>query len=174
MLYRPEAFDALTDTPWNEERVRRSIREIVADTDAGLRGPKLLWRAHEWDSWHATSPMKQLYVGGAGVLWGLDALRRRGQAETSLDLSDLAMRNLERFRERPDYIDWGVPEPRESALFLGEAGIVLVAWRLAPSTELADRPVRPRTRERREPGGRGLLGGARHAHGCAGDARVDG
>ncbi len=139
MLYRPEAFDALTDTPWNEERVRRSIREIVADTDAGLRGPKLLWRAHEWDCWHATSPMKQLYVGAAGVLWGLDALRRRGHAETTLDLSDLALRNLERFRERPDYIDWNIPEPRESALFLGEAGIVLVAWRLAPSRELADR-----------------------------------
>ena len=139
MLYQREAFEALTGTPWNEERVRRSIRELVADTDAALRGPKLLWRAHEWDRWHATSPMKQLYVGSAGVLWGLDALRRRGHAETTLDLADLAVRNLERFRERPDYIDWHVPEPRDSALFLGEAGIVLVAWRLAPSTELADR-----------------------------------
>ena len=119
--------------------MQRSIREIVADTDGALRGPKLLWRANEWDRWHATSPMKQLYVGAAGVLWGLDALRRRGHAETTLDLANLAVRNLERFLERPDYIDWNLPEPRDSALFLGEAGIVLVAWRLAPSTELSDR-----------------------------------
>ncbi len=138
MLYQPEAFEALTDEAWNEERVQRRIREIVADTDEALRGPKLLWRAHEWDSWHATSPMKQLYVGAAGVLWGLDALRRREHAETTLDLADLAVRNLERFRERPDYVDWNLPEPRDSALFLGEAGIVLVAWRLAASTVLAD------------------------------------
>jgi hypothetical protein len=83
--------------------------------------------------------MKNLYVGSAGVLWGLDELRRRGQAESRLDLGDLALRNLERFRERPDYIDWKLPEPRDGALFLGEAGIVLVAWRLAPSAELDDR-----------------------------------
>lgn len=139
MLYLPEAFEPLTDERWDEARVREAIRGIVADTDSALRGPKLLWRAHEWDRWRATSPMKQLYVGAAGVLWGLDALRRRGHAESALDLADLALRNLERFRERPDYIDWKLPEPRESALFLGEAGVVLVAWRLAPSAELADR-----------------------------------
>jgi lantibiotic modifying enzyme len=139
VLYRQEAFEPLTEEPWDAERVRAAIRGIVADTDGALRGPKLLWRAHEWDRWHATSPMKQLYVGAAGVLWGLDALRRRGHAETRLDLADLAIRNLGLSRRRPDYIDWNVPEPRESALFLGEAGIVLVAWRLAPSSELADR-----------------------------------
>lgn len=139
MLYRPEAFEPLTEAAWNPDQVSDRIRAIVADTDKALRGPKLLWRADSWDSWHATSPMKNLYVGSAGVIWGLDALRRRGHAETTLDLAALAVRNLERFRVRPDYIDWILPEPRESALFLGEAGIVLVAWRLAPSTELADR-----------------------------------
>lgn len=139
MLYQPEAFEPLTDAAWNPDQVSDRIRAIVADTDKALRGPTLLWRADSWDSWHATSPMKNLYVGSAGVIWGLDALRRRGHAETTLDLAALAVRNLERFRVRPDYIDWKLPEPRESALFLGEAGIVLVAWRLAPSTELADR-----------------------------------
>lgn len=31
-----------------------------------------------------------------------------------------------------------LPEPRESSLLCGETGILLVAWRLAPSVELAD------------------------------------
>jgi lantibiotic modifying enzyme len=139
MLYRPEAFEPLTDERWDEGRVRDGIAEIVADTDEALRGPKLLWRADAWDNWQATSPMKNLYVGGAGVLWGLDQLRRRGYRETTLDLADLALRNLALFREKPDFIKvTKLPEPREAALLTGEAGILLVAWRLAPSDELAD------------------------------------
>lgn len=141
MLYRPEAFDALTETGWDEARVRDAIRAIAADTDAHMRGPKLLWRANPWDGWNSTSPQKNLYVGAAGTLWGLDQLRRREHAETTLDLADLAQRNLALFRAKPDYIKlpaFRPPEPRDSALFLGEAGILLVTWRLAPSDELAD------------------------------------
>jgi hypothetical protein len=38
---------------------------------------------------------EDLYVGAAGVIWALDALRRRGHAATSLDLPDAALRTLE-------------------------------------------------------------------------------
>lgn len=138
MLYRPEAYEPLTDEPWRESRARDAIREIVADVDAALRGPKLLWPADDWDSWQATKPMKNLYAGAAGVLFALDQLRRRGHAETRLDLSDLALRNLDVFKARPDYMKIEQPEPRASSLLCGEAGIVLVAWRLAPDEQLAD------------------------------------
>jgi lantibiotic modifying enzyme len=142
VLYRPEAFDRLTDTPWDEARARDRIRAIVADADEGWRGPRLFWKAQAWDRWNSTSPQKNLYVGAAGVLWGLDQLCRRGFAETTLDLADLATRNLDLFAEKPDYIKlpaFKPPEPRDSSLFLGEAGILLVTWRLAPSDELAAR-----------------------------------
>ncbi len=141
MLYRPDAYEPLTGTQWDEGRVRDAIRAIVADTDAAMRGPKLMWRAHRWDGWNAKSPMKNLYVGAAGVLWALDQLGRRGHAESTLDLAALAQRNLELFRARPDYIKlpaFKPPEPRESSLLCGESGILLVTWRLAPSDELAD------------------------------------
>jgi lanthionine synthetase-like protein len=140
-LYRPEAFDRLTDTPWDEARVRDRIREIVADADAAWRGPKLFWKADPWDGWQATSPLKNLYVGTAGMLWGLDQLQRRGYAETRLDLAELAARNVEVFRARPDFIKLAAfkpPEPRESALFLGEAGILLVAYKLGNEECLGD------------------------------------
>jgi lanthionine synthetase-like protein len=139
VLYRPEAFEALTNEPWSERRVREAIAAIVVDADDALRGPKLLWRADDWDGWHGTSPMKNLYVGAAGVLWALDELRRRGHAETRLDLADLAVRTLELFRARPDFMKgMKLPAPRESALLTGEAGILLVAYRLAPRDELGD------------------------------------
>jgi hypothetical protein len=102
MLFRQEAFEPLTKASWDAGRVADAIRAIVADTDASLRGPKLFWKADSWDNWQATSPMKNLYVGTAGVLWALDELRRRGHAETELDLADLALRNVELFRARPD------------------------------------------------------------------------
>ena len=137
-LYRPEAFEPLTEKRWNEDAVRDAIRAVVADTDASFRGPKLFWKAEAWDSWHATSPMKNLYVGSAGVLWALDELRRREHAETTLDLTGLALRNLELGRTRPDFIkDMTLPAPRESALMVGESGILLVAFMLAPDAGLA-------------------------------------
>ena len=141
MLYRQEAFEPLTQTQWNAERVRARIRAIVADADEALRGPKLLWKADPWDSWRATSPMKNLYVGGAGMLWGLAELRRRGHAETKLDLAALAVSNLERFRARPDLLRaaaWQLPTRAESSLMLGEGGILLVAYSQAPSPDVAD------------------------------------
>jgi len=138
VLYRPEAFEPLTEEPWRVHRVREAVREIVADTDDALRGPKLMWRADDWDRWQATSPMKNLYVGAAGVLWALDELRRSGHAETRLDLAELALGNLELYRARPDQMKIQLPEPRESSLLCGETGVLLVTWRLAPDQEIAD------------------------------------
>ena len=139
MLYTLELFEPLTQAPWDPEHAARRIRDIVVDTDEALRGPKLLWRADAWDGWHGTSPMKNLYVGAAGVIWGLERLRARGHAETRLDLPDLAMRDLELFRARPDFMK-GVklPSERESSLACGEAGILLVAWQLTREAQLAD------------------------------------
>ena len=71
--------------------------------------------------------MKNLYAGAAGVLWALDELRGNGHAETELDLADLALRNLELFRNRPDFMKIDVAELRESSLVFGETGILLVA-----------------------------------------------
>jgi Lanthionine synthetase C-like protein len=138
VLYRQEDFEPLVDEPWHEGRIRAAIREIVADTDSALRGPKLLWRADAWDRWRATSPLKDLYVGAAGVLWALADLRDRGHAESTLDLGDLSLRVHERHRARPDLARWtDLPEPREASLLSGETGILLVAYRLAPSRDLA-------------------------------------
>ena len=79
VLYRPEAFDPLTERAWDEDWVRRELGRIVADADAAY-DPVALWPAEEWDSWQTPTPLKALYVGGAGVVWALGALGRRGHA----------------------------------------------------------------------------------------------
>ena len=139
MLYEPELFEPLTDTPWDESRVREAMRGIVADADAAF-DPDGLWPAHEWDVYQSTAPLKDMYVGSPGVIWALDALRRRGHAETTLDLAAAALRTLEAWREVPDFAQWpeDLPSRAQSALLTGESGPLIVAWRLAPSAELAD------------------------------------
>jgi hypothetical protein len=138
MLYQLEAFEPLTDEPWDERRVRDAIRDIVADTDAAYGGDAL-WPADEWDGWGAALPLKNLYVGAAGVVWALDVLQKRGHAETRLDLADAAARTLAAWRREPDFVSgYELPSRPQSALFGGETGILAVAWRLAPNAEIAD------------------------------------
>lgn len=67
MLYEPAQFKPLTDDPWDPVRVEDAIARIVADADAAF-DPEALWPAHEWDGWQAPLPMKNLYVGAAGVI----------------------------------------------------------------------------------------------------------
>jgi hypothetical protein len=131
VLYDPGAFEPLTDEPWVESRVRDGIAAIVAGADAAF-DPEGLWPGHEWDGYNAPLPLKNVYVGATGVIWALDDLRRRGLAETTLDLSAAALRALELWRAEPDFMAGEVlPEPPESALLTGEAGILLVACRLS-------------------------------------------
>jgi hypothetical protein len=138
VLYDPANHEPLTDEAWDAGRARDRIRAIVADADRAFDAERL-WPAAEWDVWQATAPLKDLYVGASGVVWALDELRRRGLAESSIDLPAAALRTLELVRELPDYAEWeDLPRTPASALMIGESGPLLVAWRLAPGPELAD------------------------------------
>jgi lantibiotic modifying enzyme len=146
MLYDPEKFEPLTTEPWSEERARERIRAIVADAERAFDLDDL-WPAQEWDVWGTTPPLKDLYTGAAGVVWGLDAIRRRGYADVGIDLADAARRALELWQDEPDLgHEENVPSPREPALMLGEGGILTVLWRLVPAADIADR-LHARVRE---------------------------
>ena len=118
MLFRPEAFEPLTDTPWSEGRVRDAIAAIVRDTEAAYDPDRL------WDD------ELDLFAGAAGVVFALDALRRRGSAEVRINLAEAALRMLELWRERARH---------ELGLLGGESGMLVVAWRLTRDPALADR-----------------------------------
>ncbi len=139
VLYQPENFEPLTEKRWDSDGARKAIRAIVADADAAFH-PDDLWPAEEWDAWQAPVPLKDLYVGACGVVWALDALRRRGYAETTLDLASASRRTLEAWREAPDYSEWEEELPSRAAagLLIGESGPLIVAWRMEPSAEFAD------------------------------------
>lgn len=135
MLYEAARFESLTEERWDEGRVRDSIAAIVADVDGAYRG-EALWPAHEWDVSREGEPLQALYSGAAGVVWALDELRRRGYAETSLDLAGIAEQSIELERAGPDARDDEHHSP--GSLFSGETGILLVRFRLTSGPAVAD------------------------------------
>jgi hypothetical protein len=135
VLYDPADFESLIDERWDPGRIEEAIGVIVADASA-MCDRDALWPAHEWDGWEEPLPLKNLYVGAAGVIWALDALRRRGRAETSLDLPAAALRTLELERAEPDYTADDHYHP--ASLLPGEIGPLLVAFRLASDHAFAD------------------------------------
>src|SRR6266545_7198623 len=128
VLYEPAQFEPLTDELWDPARIVDAIAAIIADVDAAF-DPDALWPAHEWDGWETPLPLKNLYVGAAGVIWALDALRRRGHAESTLDLAGAASRTLELERAEPGFTADEHYHP--ASLLTGETGPLLVAFRLA-------------------------------------------
>ena len=137
-LFRPEAFEKLTETLWDEKRVRAAIQEIAADAERACR-PKRLWPADEWDAWRSPLPLKTLYAGAAGVVWALHRLSARGHADIRLDLARILSVAYDAWRERPGVLtSLELPHPAHASLFHGESGILLVLYGLTPQAELAD------------------------------------
>ncbi len=130
-LFDPEAHEPLTDTAWDTERARGAIRAIVTETERAFDADEL-WPPHPLDQ-EDDSPLHRaasLYLGAAGVVWALDALRRGGAADLEGDWRDVALSLVDRYRAGPDYAAFGVVP----SLWMGEAGILLVAHTLAPAT----------------------------------------
>jgi hypothetical protein len=139
MLYRPEAFEPLTDETWDEARVRARIQSIVDETESAY-DPETLWPAHEADAGNAALPLKTLFVGAAGVVLALETLRRRAHAEVDTDLRQAIERALELEIAEPEMSPIeSLPEPRRASLLFGETGVLLIAWALTPGPEIADR-----------------------------------
>jgi lantibiotic modifying enzyme len=159
MLFRPEAFEQLTDELWDETRVRERLQAIVDAADAAF-DPETLWPAHEDDVWDEMKPpVKNVFVGAAGVVFALDALRRRIGLDVHTDLGHAIERTLELANVQPDVAALeDVPEPGDASLFIGETGILLVAHSLAPSAAIADRLL-ARVRENQSSGANELMWG---------------
>ena len=94
------------------------------------------------------------------MIWGLDALGRRGYAEPQIDLAAAAEGTVEAWRREPAFLaEIELPSRKESGLLSGGAGILLVAWLLTGRSELAD-DLYERVRENEDSEAEDLMWGA--------------
>lgn len=132
MLFDPSSHEPLTERPWDDRRARAVIAAVIADAESAF-DEGLLWPAHPIDEAEGPLPMvASLYMGASGVIWALHQLERVGAADLRRDWAPVAVTLVDRYLAQPDFQD--VVEGSVPSLWMGEAGILLVAHTLAPAT----------------------------------------
>jgi hypothetical protein len=158
-LFELDRHEPIAGDVWSADVARAAIARIVADTEAAFTGEG--WPIHPFDvSPERPKVLKPLYHGAAGVIWALLRLREASGAGITHDYSAavnrLPMANAADLANDPIVAAY---MGRESASFLiGELGMQMLAWRLAPSSETEERIAAELERKRGDP--RGLVWGA--------------
>src|SRR6266850_7184224 len=137
-MYEEARHEPLIETEWDEERARDAIDLIVRDTHAHF-DPQKRWPMHFLDrlgdDLHVS--FKMLYFGAAGVIWALDYLNRIGATKIERDYSSSMVPFAPTNRT-----DLNLSPPNTFSYLMGDVGILLVRWRLAPNDALADEMFR--------------------------------
>jgi hypothetical protein len=120
VIYDRNAHEALTDTAWDDVRVREWIASIVEDAERSIVDG--CWPNHPLDDDQEPrlpEGLTTVYLGAAGMLWALHLLGSK------LDVATLTEAALRRYRERPDW------EEDVPSLLMGESGILLAVAALS-------------------------------------------
>ena len=127
VLFTPESHEPLTGRAWDEAWVRERVDAIADDAEATV-GEDGLWPEHPLDREEDQPARLGIYLGAAGIAWGLCRLGRP-RPELVRDLHG-------RYLEQPD---WPGVVP---GYLIGEAGILLVSYLLEPAEETASQLAR--------------------------------
>jgi hypothetical protein len=140
-LYDPARHEPLAPEAWSEARARTAIAAIVDDAEAAYT-PKGLWPIHPLDVSEERPPdcMKPIYHGAGGVIWTLRHLQGVGAVRLRRDYGPTAARLIDRNRDdlarHPGVAAYmGGEQP---AFLVGEAGLRLLEWSIAPTQAGAD------------------------------------
>jgi hypothetical protein len=133
-LFDPARHEPLTSNPWREETAREAIQRI-ADASLAAFEPGLGWPMHPLDDPEAPGQRNHsLYFGSGGVVWALEHLARAGVIERRHDFADFAAAIVDL-----NHADLEGAEHGTQSYLLGDAGLQLLQWTLAPDGALADR-----------------------------------
>src|SRR5258707_1353319 len=120
----------LKSLAWNEARARRAIQDIVDDIVAQLAIDPVLPR-HPLDGYGCKSDM---YMGLAGVVWGVGYLRDEGAVAAGIDLSHRLGEMLLACKKDREQLS----HPENSSYFFGEIFILMQQYKLQRSQSTAD------------------------------------
>ncbi len=155
MLFDPARHEPLAGAAWDEGRARETI-ERIASASVERFTPEGLWPVHplDDDQGQRPPPRKALYVGAAGTIWALDWLARAGAIPARRDFAGDVAPLLE--ANRREMAPGAADLP---SYLMGDAGILLLDWKLSRSPPLLDALARAIASNARNPA-RELMWGA--------------
>ena len=115
MLWRVDEHEACTDRAWDDRLARDAVAAILADAEAAESDG--FWPGHPLDDVGEHERLCSLYLGSAGMIWGLWKLG------SSLDCAGAVTAAIERYRVTPDFGSDAHPP----SLWMGESGLLVVA-----------------------------------------------
>jgi hypothetical protein len=122
----------LRPASWDGRIAAVAIDEIVSDALEHF-DEEGFWPAHPLDN--AKDGHSSVYLGAAGMIWGIDYLRRVGATAAGIDFRPVLTRLLETTQaEMAGYGDYST----NGSFLFGDLGTALVAMRLAPAGAIAD------------------------------------
>ena len=75
MLYDPARHLPFVELPFDEHKLRQTIRDVLLQTRTGVRRGHRLWPIHPKDHHDGASEfVTNFYIGAAGVIWALHEL----------------------------------------------------------------------------------------------------
>lgn len=139
-LFEAERHEPLAEIAWDEGRARSAMERIVADTEQSF-SESSLWPIHPFDRSPERPPdsMKPLYFGATGVIWALTYLADAGATPSRTNFLSTVRTLGARHREDIEKHE-GVTKylgPAIHSFMMGETGMLLLEWKLAPSVGLA-------------------------------------
>jgi hypothetical protein len=154
MLFEANRHEPLTEAPWDERIARDAILDIAQDARAAYSQDGF-WPIHPLDvSPERAATLKPIYYGAAGVIWSLNHLASVGAIPHDTDYAQSVAALLEAHRADSLKLTGqpilGYP--------IGDAGILLLQFKLTPSAVIADELFRVVGANAEHPA-RGLLWG---------------
>jgi hypothetical protein len=125
MVWRRSEHEQLTARAWDERLARDAIEAIVSDAEAAH--DQGFWPAHPRDEVAEHDRFSSLYIGSAGMIWGLWRLGSWFDASAAVGAA------LDHYRAAPDF----GTEAHAPSLWMGETGLLVVAQTVG--SPLADR-----------------------------------
>ena len=134
MLFEAERHEPLTPVEWDEARALEAIGQIAAHAEGNFSESNR-WAIHPFDvSAERARTLKPIYYGAAGVIWTLGYLANVRVIGCGRSFAHVLRPLLEAHRE--DSLG-PIGRPIE-AYPLGDAGILLLQAKLAPSASAAE------------------------------------
>jgi Lanthionine synthetase C-like protein len=125
-LFDPAEHRQLSGAPWSDQAARDGIDEIVTDVVGAYGGPEQLWPNDPNDLEGLPDvPLRNVYLGAAGVAWAIDLIAQDELCERPPWLHELARGLGDGFRKAPELTE--IEPPPAPALLFGESGILLAA-----------------------------------------------